>query len=74
MGCYGQGYQPPPFVPEDDQNEKQSKASCRHDQEVYGADAGRMVAEESLPGLRPPSPTPRHVLADRRLRDLNPEL
>src|SRR5580700_10470472 len=33
-----------------------------------------MVMEKGLPGLRPPSPTPRHVLGDRRLRDLDPEL
>src|ERR1700726_1879070 len=33
-----------------------------------------MVVKESLPGLRPPSPAPRHVLGDRRLRDLDPEL
>src|SRR5260370_41222181 len=33
-----------------------------------------MVLPEGLPALRPPSPTPRHVLGDRRLSDLNPEL
>jgi hypothetical protein len=74
MGRYTQRYQPPPLIPEDDQNEKQSKVGCRHDQEVHGADAGRMIAEESFQGLRPPSPTPRHVLGDCRLGDSIPSL
>ena len=39
-----------------------------------GTDTCRMVAEEGLPGLRPPSPTPRHVLGHRRLRDFDAEL
>src|SRR5260370_7570926 len=33
-----------------------------------------MIVKESLPALRPPSPTPRHVLGDGRLCDLDPEL
>jgi hypothetical protein len=45
-----------------------------HDQEVYRADACRMVVQKGLAGLRPPSPAPRHVLGDRRLRDFKPEL
>ena len=45
------------LVPENDQHEEQLEAACRHDQEVHGGDAGRMIAEESLPGLRRPSPT-----------------
>lgn len=36
--------------------------------------ARRMVVQESLPGLRPPSPAPRHVLGDCRLRDVDPKL
>ena len=50
------------------------KADRRHDQEVHGGDACRMVVQESLPGLRPPSPAPRHVLGDGRLSDFDPEL
>jgi hypothetical protein len=57
---------------EDDQHEQQPKADRRHEQEVHRANAGRMVVQKGLPGLRPPSPTPRHVLGDRRLRDLDP--
>src|SRR5216684_5431067 len=53
---------------------EQSKAHRRHDQEVHSRNACGMVLQEGLPGLRPPSPTPRHVLGDRRLSDLNPEL
>src|SRR5258708_15631233 len=33
-----------------------------------------MVVQKGLPGLRPPSPTPRHVLGNRRLRDLDADL
>jgi hypothetical protein len=46
------------------------EANGRHDEHVHGGDVWRVVAEESLPGLRPPSPTPRHVFGDGRLRDL----
>ena len=42
--------------------------------EVHRADACRMVVQKGLPGLRPPSPTPRHVLGDRRLGGLDAEL
>src|SRR4029077_12466457 len=67
-------YQPPPLVPENDQNEEQPKADRGHDQEIHRADARRVVVQKGLPGLRPPSSAPRHVLGDRRLRDLKPEL
>ena len=56
MGRHRQRYQPPPLVPENDQDEEQLEADCRHDQKVHAGDAGRMVAEKGLPGLRPPSP------------------
>jgi hypothetical protein len=39
------------LVLEDDQYEEQPEADCRHNQEVRGGDAGRMIAEESVPGL-----------------------
>jgi hypothetical protein len=74
MGRHAERYQPPPLVPENDQNEQQLGTDCRHDQEVHGGNAGRMVVKESLPGLRPPSPTPRHVFGDRRLSDFDSEL
>jgi hypothetical protein len=38
------------------------EADCRHDQEVHGANTSRKIVKESLPGLRLPSPTLRHVL------------
>ena len=72
MCRYAQGDQPPPLVPEDDQNEEQAKADRRHYHEVHGADASHMVVQKGLPGLRAPSPTPRHVLGDRRLGDFDP--
>ena len=43
MGRHRYRYQPPSFVPENDQNEKQPKADRRHDQEVHRTDAGRKV-------------------------------
>src|SRR4029079_442934 len=66
--------QPPALMPEDDQNEEQLETDSRHDQEVHGGDARRMVVQESLPGLLRPSPAPRDVLGDGRLSDLDPEL
>ena len=59
---HAERYQPPTLVPEDDQYEEQPEADCRHNQEVRGGDAGRMIAEESVPSLRRPSLPPRHVL------------
>ena len=74
MGRHRERYQSPSLVPQDDQYEKQPKADRRHNQEVHGADASHMVVQKGLPGLRAPSPTPRHVLGDRRLGDFDPEL
>jgi len=61
-------------VPKNDQNEEQLEADCRHDQEVHGGDACRMVVEKGLPRLQPRSPALRHVLGDHRLSDLNAKL
>jgi hypothetical protein len=61
-------------VPQNDQDKQQPKADGWHDQEVHGADAPRMIVQKGLPGLRPPSPTSRHVLGDCRLGDLDAEL
>src|SRR5258708_15063829 len=61
-------------MPEDDQNEEQLEADRRHDQKVHRGNARRMVVQKSLPGLRPPSPAPRHVLGDGRLSDFDPKL
>ena len=74
IGRHAERYQPPPLVPENDQHEEQLEVDCRHDQEVHGGNACRMIAEESLPSLRRPSPPPRHVLGDSRLSDLELEL
>lgn len=62
------------LVPQNDQDKQQPKADGRHDQEVHRADACRMIVQKGLPGLRPPSPTLRHVLGDSRLGDLDAEL
>src|SRR6266851_4693091 len=74
IGRHRERYQPPPLVPEDDQHEEQLEADRRHDQEVHGGNACRMVVEKGLPSLRPPSPAFCHVFGDCRLRDLYPEL
>jgi hypothetical protein len=44
------------LVPENDQHEEQLEADCRHDKEVHGGNACRMIAEKRLPSLRRPSP------------------
>src|ERR1700704_848122 len=74
IGRHAERYQPAPLVPENDQHEEQLEADCRHDKEVHGGNACRMIAEKRLPSLRRPSPPPRHVLGDSRLSDLEPEL
>jgi len=50
------------------------KADGRHDQEVHSRRCLPHDCAEGLPGLRPPSPTLRHVLGDYRLGDLDAEL
>ena len=74
IGRHPERYQPPALVPEDDQDEKQPKADRRHDQEIHGGNARRMVVQKGLPGLRRSSATPGHVFGDGRLSDLDPEL
>src|SRR5260370_35765129 len=54
IGRHPEGYQPPPFMPEEGQNEEQSEADRRHNQEVYAGDSGRMLAHVRLPGTLPP--------------------
>ena len=51
IGGYAERYQPPPLVPENDQHEEQLEADCRHDQEVHGGNACRMIAEKGPPRL-----------------------
>ena len=41
---------------ENDQNEKQAKADCRHDQEVHRADARRMVVQKVFQVCEDPRP------------------
>ena len=74
IGRHRERYQPPALMPENDQDEEQLETNRRHDQEIHGGDAGRMIVQKGLPSLRPPSPVPRHILGDRRLRDVDPEL
>jgi hypothetical protein len=45
-----------PVQPHDHDAIEKLKAYGRHDKQVDRADVRRMVTEESLPGLRPPSP------------------
>src|SRR5947207_7100870 len=61
-------------MPHDHDAIENLEANGRHDEDVHGGAVWCVVAEESLPGLRRPSPTPGHVLGDRRLSDFDPEL
>src|SRR5258707_14122312 len=61
IGRHAERYQAATLVPENDQNEEQLEADRRHNQEVHGGCAGRMILKESLPGLLPPPPTLGHV-------------
>jgi hypothetical protein len=51
IGRHAERYQAATLVPENDQNEEQLEADRRHDQEVHGGYAGRMIVKESLPSL-----------------------
>src|ERR1700757_768672 len=51
IGRHAERYQAATLVPENDQNEEQLEADRRHDQEVHGGDAPRMIVKESLPVL-----------------------
>jgi hypothetical protein len=61
-------------VPEDDQDVQQTETHRRHDEEIHGGNTCRVIVKECLPGRRPPSLAPRHVLGDGRLLDFDPEL
>jgi hypothetical protein len=63
-----------PLMPQNDQEEQQSKVDRRDHKKVHGADTGHMIAQERLPRLARPGPTLGHVLGDGRLCDLDPEL
>src|SRR5712664_3369268 len=56
IGRHAERYQATALMPEDDQNEEQLEADRRHDQEVHGGDAGRMIVKESLPVCDRPRP------------------
>src|SRR5258708_37172733 len=51
VDCYTKRYQPPAFVPENDQHVQQPEPDRRHDQEVHGADAGRVIVRSEQPGV-----------------------
>jgi hypothetical protein len=51
IGRHAERYQAATLVPENDQNKEQLEADCRHDQEVHGGYAGRMIAKKGLPSL-----------------------
>jgi hypothetical protein len=50
-------------MPQDDQDEQQSKVDRRNHKEVHGADTGHMIAQERLPSLTRPGPTVAMYLA-----------
>ena len=66
MGRHRERYQSRSLVPQDDQYGTIRKSIAPMPVE--------WCVQKGLSGLRPPSPAPRHVLSDRRLGDLNPEL
>src|ERR1700755_1922625 len=64
----------PPAVAYDQQTIEQSERDCRHDEEIHCDNAIRMVAKERLPSLRGRAASPRHILGDAGLADLDTEL
>jgi hypothetical protein len=61
-------------MPQDHKHRQQPKVDRRHHEEIHGAKASGMVAQERLPSLARSWPTLGHVLGNRRLRDLDPQL
>ena len=72
---HAQRDQTSPLMPQNHQHRQQPEIDRRHDEEVHGADTGRVIAQERLPRLaRPSGPALGHILGDGRLSDLDPEL
>jgi hypothetical protein len=62
-------------MPQDDQDEQQSKVDRRHHKKVHSADTGHMIEQKGLARLARARPaTFGHVFGDRRLGDLDPEI
>src|SRR6267154_5271961 len=74
MVGHAQQDQTPSFMPQDHQDKQQPKVDCRDYKEVHGPDPRRMVTQERLPCLARSGSTLGHVLGNRRLSDLDPEL
>lgn len=60
-------------VAHDQKAVKEAKCHCRNDEEVDRGDLRCVVLQERAPALRRRWPPLRHVLRNRRLRDLVPE-
>src|SRR5262249_7663240 len=61
-------------VLQDQQSVQQPKRNCWHQEQIHRSNAVGMIAQEGLPALRRRPPSPCHVLGDRGLSDIDPEL
>jgi len=61
-------------VPQDQESVQQPKRDRGDHEQIHRGNAVGMIAKEGLPALRRRPPSPRHVLCDRGLSDIDAEL
>ena len=61
-------------VPQDQESVQRPKRDRRDQEQIHRCDTVGMIAKEGLPALRRRPPSPRHVLCDRGLSDIDTEL
>src|SRR6267378_2759976 len=74
MRCDAKPQNMSPAVPHDQQSIEQAKRDCRHDKQIHRRDAVRMNMKERLPPLGRRSLSPRHILCNGGLPDIEAEL
>src|SRR5712691_124718 len=74
MRAHTQPHKLPAAMPQDQKPVQQPKRDRRDQEQVHRCDTVGMIAKEGLPALRRRPPSPRHVLCDRGLSDIDAEL
>ena len=74
MPSHGGVHDAPAVMTEDHQHEQQSARCRRHHEEIGRDDLVDMIGQKRAPRLRGRTSSLRHVLGDRRLSDVDPEL
>ena len=74
MRGYTQPHKLTAAVSQNQEPVQQPKRDRRDQEQIHRCDAVGMISKEGLPALRRRPPSPRHVLCDRGLSDINAEL